>query len=333
MIVYDELYGKYQIEGVLEELINSPEVQRLKDIHMIGPSYLLNPLWNETRYEHSIGVMLLIKKLGGNIEEQIAGVLHDISHTVFSHVIDMVMKRNKEDYHEIIKEKYIENSTLPSILKKWGYGYTEILFDDSKWKILEQDAPLLCADRMDYTLREVYRYFGTSIKEIHSFLSNVSFEANQIVLQNVSDGEWFIKEYYKVVLDLFYNPTNMYGYEIMSKILSHSLQNKFLSPDDLMKTESEILTYLKSIHDEQLEVLFNEFYSDILFKEVTSEQDYDIYQKKKTRLIDPIVKIDSRLLPTSSCSEVARQMNEDAKNKSMNGVYLSLITNKKESIK
>lgn len=333
MIVYDELYGAYQIEGVLEELINSPEVQRLKDIHMIGPSYLLNSLWNETRYEHSIGVMLLIKKLGGNVEEQIAGLLHDVSHTVFSHVIDMVMKRNMEDYHEIIKEKYIESSSLPNILKKWGYNYTEILFDDSKWKILEQDAHLLCADRMDYTLREVYRYFGTNIKEIHNFLSNVSFEENQIILQNVSDGEWFIKEYYKVVLDLFYNFTNMYGYEIMSKILSHSLQNKFLTPDDLMKTESEILIYLKSIHDEQLEWLFNEFYSDIIFKEVTSEQDYDIYQKKKTRLIDPIVKIDSKLLPTSNCSEVARQMNEDAKNKSMNGVYLSLKIIKKESIK
>jgi HD superfamily phosphohydrolase len=114
MKIYDALYGEYQIDGVLEDLVNCPEIQRLKDIHMIGPSYLLNPLWNETRYEHSVGVMLLIKKLGGTIEEQIAGLLHDVSHTIFSHVIDMVMKKEMEDYHEEIKADYLKNSTIPN---------------------------------------------------------------------------------------------------------------------------------------------------------------------------------------------------------------------------
>ena len=328
MIVYDELYGEYQIEEVLEELIGSPEVQRLKDIHMIGPSYLLNSSWNETRYEHSIGVMLLIKRLGGSIEEQIAGLLHDVSHTVFSHVVDMVMERELEDYHEIIKENYVQNSTLPNILKKWNYDYKEILFDDRKWKILEQDFPLLCADRIDYTLREVNRYFGTSLKEIHTFLSNINFEENQIVLQNLSDGEWFIKQYYKVVLNLFYDPINMYGYEIMSKILTYSIHNKFISSDNLMKTESEILAYLQSMKDEQLTLLFQEFFSPVHLKVVSPEQTYDIYQKKKTRLVDPIVKIDSRLVPTSVHSETARVMNEEAKNKSAQGVFLAIEPSK-----
>ena len=36
----------------------------------------MNPNWNVSRYEHSIGVMLLIRLLGGRIEEQIAGSLN-----------------------------------------------------------------------------------------------------------------------------------------------------------------------------------------------------------------------------------------------------------------
>ena len=326
MKIYDELYGEYQLEGVLIELINSPEVQRLKDIHMIGPSYLLNPIWNETRYEHSVGVMLLIKKLGGSLEEQIAGLLHDISHTIFSHVIDTVMKRKSEDYHELIKEDYLRTSTIPQILSKWGYDYKALLLDDSQWKILEQEAPLLCADRMDYTLREVRRYFGTELEAIHRFLSDLRFEKDELVLRHISSGEWFVEQYYKVVLELFYNPLNMYGYEIMSHILAYAMKEQYLNHDDLMKTETEVLTDLKKIKDDTLVMLFNKFFSPVELKVVTPSETYDIYQKKKTRLIDPIVQMDGKKQPTSTYSKKAHQMNEQALAKSNQGVFVAVVT-------
>jgi HD superfamily phosphohydrolase len=34
--------------------------------------------------------MLLVRRLGASLEEQIAALLHDVSHTAFSHVIDSV---------------------------------------------------------------------------------------------------------------------------------------------------------------------------------------------------------------------------------------------------
>ena len=78
MFIYlkDYLYGEYIVEPVIEEVINTKEVQRLKNIHQGGASYLVNPNCNVSRYEHSIGVMLLIRLLGGRIEEQIAGSLN-----------------------------------------------------------------------------------------------------------------------------------------------------------------------------------------------------------------------------------------------------------------
>ena len=166
MIVEDILYGSFEIEEILVALISSEEIQRLKDVHMAGPAILINSAWNETRYEHSIGVMLLIKKLGGTLEEQIAGLLHDISHTAFSHVVDLVLYNETDDYHEQIKARLIEQSLIPTILKQHGFDYKKLLFDDEKWHLLEQKAPLLCCDRIDYTLREVYRYFSVPLKEI-----------------------------------------------------------------------------------------------------------------------------------------------------------------------
>lgn len=61
MIIKDILYGEFQVEDIFEILINTKEIQRLKKIHQGGASFLVNPKLNITRYDHSIGTMLLIR--------------------------------------------------------------------------------------------------------------------------------------------------------------------------------------------------------------------------------------------------------------------------------
>ncbi len=39
--------------------------------------------------------MMLVNRLGGSLEEQIAALLHDVSHTAFSHVIDYVLEQKR----------------------------------------------------------------------------------------------------------------------------------------------------------------------------------------------------------------------------------------------
>ncbi|KAG2387733.1 hypothetical protein C9374_001327 [Naegleria lovaniensis] len=77
-------------------------VSRLSKIHQAGAAWLWNvSTWNVTRLEHSIGVMLLIRKLKPlDLEQQLAGLLHDISHTAFSHVIDYMLLNDTDDFHE-----------------------------------------------------------------------------------------------------------------------------------------------------------------------------------------------------------------------------------------
>ena len=62
MFIYDEIYGEFEVDKVLEELILSRPVQRLKEIHQGGASYLVNEKWNVTRFDHSIGTMLTTKQ-------------------------------------------------------------------------------------------------------------------------------------------------------------------------------------------------------------------------------------------------------------------------------
>lgn len=88
-------------------------------------------------------------------------------------MIDYVFDNEDESYHEEIFSSVVKNSEIPAILAKHGYNYEDILLDDSKWTLLERSAPELCADRVDYTLRDMYTYGYISLEEVHRFLEDI----------------------------------------------------------------------------------------------------------------------------------------------------------------
>ncbi|MFH7830666.1 HD domain-containing protein [Bacillus luti] len=324
MLISDVLYGEFEIDQVLEELIVSKPVQRLKGIHQNGASYLMNEKWNVMRFDHSVGAMLLIKKLGGSVEEQIAGLLHDVSHTAFSHVIDYVFDNDNESYHEEIFSSVVKNSEIPAILAKHGYNYEDILLDDSKWTLLERSAPELCADRVDYTLRDMYTYGYISLEEVHSFLEDVIEVDGKMVLQNIEIAEWFTKTYYKEVIDFFTKPMNIYGNDMLAKTLKLALHKKVIHADDFLLEDEELIVKLQRCNDLEVEALLRKVHPNVEVKE--DRNDYDLYQKNKVRLIDPLLLFEGEVVPASAVSENIRKMSEIAYEQAVRGMYVKVIS-------
>ncbi|MFO3790432.1 HD domain-containing protein [Bacillus mojavensis] len=325
MEINDVLYGRHQIDGVLEELIKSAPVQRLKGVYQGGASFLVNPKWNVTRYEHSIGVMLLIKRLGGTIEEQIAGLLHDVSHTAFSHVIDFVFKNEAEDYHENIFQQVIDQSEIPGILKKHGYDADDLLLNDTRWTLLEQPAPELCADRIDYTLRDMYQYRQITLREAEIFLDHLVVRNGRVFPNGIETAEWFVRVYYKEVIDFFMNPVNVYGYEYLAQTLKAALKHNVIAAEDLLKTDQEVLGILHSSENDEVLRLLEKIHPHILVKE--DDIHYDFHRKTKMRLIDPTIFFHNEWITSSSVSEHIRKMGEAAYRKAKKGVYVKVIEN------
>ncbi|KAA0765595.1 HD domain-containing protein [Bacillus sp. SH5-2] len=324
MIITDVLYGEFEVDPVVEDLIVSKPVQRLKGIHQNGASYLVNENWNVTRFDHSVGVMLLVKKLGGSVEEQIAGLLHDVSHTAFSHVIDYVFGNENESYHEEIFSSVVKNSEIPAILAKYGYNYENILLDDSKWTLLERSAPELCADRVDYTLRDMYTYGYISLEEVHRFLEDVIEVDGKMVLQNIEIAEWFTETYYKEVIDFFMEPMNIYGNDMLAKTLKLALHKKVIHADDFLLGDDELIVKLQQCNDPEVEALLRKVHPNVAVKE--DRNDYDLYQKNKVRLIDPPVFRAGKVVPSSVVSENIRQMSDTAYEKAVRGMYVKVIS-------
>ena len=326
MILRDDLYGEYEVEAVIEELVNSLAFQRLKRVHMAGPAYLVNPLWNETRYEHSVGVMLLIRRLGGSLEEQIAGLLHDISHTAFSHTVDIALKIKEDNYHEKIKDKVVANSDIPKILKRYGYNSEELLGDDSRFSLLEKELPALCCDRLDYTLREIHRYYNVDLDSIWQFIKTLEYRNNEICINNLESAEWFSEMYNLIVLDFFYHPLGVVSNVIMAKAIQLGLENQVISEHDLMLTDDELLEKLKNSHNLEIERLIKKFSKPMQIKIAENPEDSHVHLKLKPRIIDPTVLIKNQCFKSSMKSEKVRKMKDKAIEISYQGIYL-YVTN------
>src|ERR1700735_4222766 len=92
--------------------------------------------------------MILVQRAGGSVCEQAAALMHDVSHTAFSHVADFVFGGQKS-YREEKRREWMAQSDIPAVLSRHGVDWTDFL-DDERFPLLEQPSPRLCADRLDY---------------------------------------------------------------------------------------------------------------------------------------------------------------------------------------
>ncbi|MEN2257288.1 HD domain-containing protein [Paraclostridium benzoelyticum] len=321
--IVDYIYGEFELEDVLIELINCDALQRLKNIHQVGATYLIKEELNVNRFEHSIGVMLLIRLLGGSLKEQIAGLLHDISHTAFSHVIDFVFDNSDEDYHELIFDEVVINSKIPYILNKYGYDFKEILENEEQWTILERKAPRLCADRVDYTLRDMYKYGFTNKNEINEFLKNIQVLDGEIVTNDIESARWFLELYYTEVIDFFMNPINGYSYDKLSKAIKIAIDENELNLKDMLKTDNEVIDILNKYENNKIKSLMKSLNKNVKLR--INEDKYDIFIKGKTRLIDPGVSIGGKVYSLSELDNNVELINKKAKAKMEKGVYIEIL--------
>ncbi|WP_129714077.1 HD domain-containing protein [Pedobacter sp. SYP-B3415] len=245
--VNDLLYGSIELPQVFKELLETAALKRLGGIHQSGAIFLVNPDVRHTRLEHSIGVALLIRMLGGSEEEQIAGLLHDVSHTAFSHVADYVFERESEDYHEKIFAQVLHDSEIPAVLEKFGYSLERQLSGD--FSILEQPLPNLCADRLDYTLRDALYAGIIGRGEAGEFLKSCTVHDGRIMVEDEQKANWINVVFDRLNNGFFMHPLYMYANKKMAVLIRQFIDNGQLTEADLLKDDTHLLNKIRSTVD------------------------------------------------------------------------------------
>ncbi|MCX3266440.1 HD domain-containing protein [Pedobacter agri] len=240
----DFLYGKLEFPQIFAELLETDAVKRLSGIHQSGAIFLVNPDICHSRLEHTIGVTMLIKKMGGSELEQIAGLLHDVSHTAFSHVGDYVFDHVDEDYHEKVFAEVIYRSEIPDVLLKYGYNVNQILY--GTFDILEQPLPLLCADRLDYTLRDAVHGGIISRQSAREFLSAVVLSDGKIAVTKDDQVKWINEVFEKLNNEVFKLPLHLYANGKMAELIRSFLKKGLLKESDMFKTDTLLLNKIRT---------------------------------------------------------------------------------------
>ena len=172
----DPVHGFISVpKNVIMDLVQTPEVQRLRRIRQLGVGHLVFPGAEHTRFNHALGAMALMQDALANLtekgtpvrpEEQTAALavalLHDVGHGAFSHTLE----------HELIEDFSHEDMSrvLLTDLNERMDGALDLalaMFDDT------YDRPFfhqlvssqLDMDRLDYLRRDSF-YTGVAEGEV-----------------------------------------------------------------------------------------------------------------------------------------------------------------------
>lgn len=322
MVYQDPVYGKFEItEPVILELLASKPLKRLKKISQHGAT-VYNKEYKKrviTRFEHCLGVYLLLKRFNASLEEQIAGLLHDVSHTVFSHVIDVIFPSDEHDYHEKFHRQIITKSEAPKVLKKYKIDPEKVL-EEENFPLLERRLPALCADRLDYFLREVGMFFDY---EVESALDNLAVIRNHLVFIKKKEALKFAKYFLKMNYAFWANPFQEFLYHLLAKAMREAINKEYLTEADFFTTEEEVLDKLKRIKNplirQKLKLMERAEEKNLII----SRKAPGIRIKSKIRVIDPLVLVEGQTKRLSTLDKKFAKFAHDYREKRTKPYWVS----------
>lgn len=241
MLIHDRLYGSVTItEPVLLDLLNTQALRRLAGVLQHGVSAQVGVTSRTSRQEHSIGAMLLVRRLGADLPEQIAALLHDVSHTAMSHVIDYLFARhNSQSYHDERKEWFVAQSDIPAVLTRYGYDWHALLHE-ADFPLLEQPAPALCADRLDYFLRDGYDLGIVDQTTIAHILHHLRVVDGRMVIDDVTAARHLAYGFLAADDASWSNFREVGLYELTAHALRLALAKGLIAERDLWDTDETL---------------------------------------------------------------------------------------------
>ncbi|MDQ2049367.1 HD domain-containing protein [Natronolimnohabitans sp. A-GB9] len=162
--IKDSVHDHIRIDGVAEDLLDTPALQRLRNVRQLGTVSLVYPSANHTRFEHSLGVYHLaceaLEYLGvsGRQAERVhaAALLHDIGHGPFSHNLESLTYRRTGRYHDDVHD-VLENGDVGTVLREHDLEperVADLIAGEGRFGQLVSGE--LDVDRMDYLVRDAH---------------------------------------------------------------------------------------------------------------------------------------------------------------------------------
>jgi len=310
--IQDTVHGSVKFSGPFLELIDCPELQRLRGIKQLGLTNLVFPGANHTRLEHSIGAYHVAEKMSQQLELEedenntvkAAALLHDVGHAPFSHTLEFIIENQNDKDHmdvtqELIKgERKIEDRdypTIPEILEDHGIDPEKVAelikekpdhvkitdfnvheeqgyFGEERY-MYQMIHGSLDVDQLDYLLRDSH-YTGAAhgIIDMERLIQTVEIFNGDLV---VSKGGVAAVEGMLVARGLMYSSVYFHKTaRIAELMLAKAVDKMEKMPDDFFEmSDDEFLAYLRERGGFQKEIVERLKYRRLYKKCLTLDRD------------------------------------------------------------
>ena len=111
-VINDAIHGQFKLEGVAQDLLSTPEMNKLSHIKQLGLAHLVFPGAHHTRFEHSLGASHIAGRMADSLSLddidadtlRVAAMLHDVGHGPYSHTLEHILaERGGMDHMEVTK--------------------------------------------------------------------------------------------------------------------------------------------------------------------------------------------------------------------------------------
>jgi hypothetical protein len=292
----DRVYGQMSVDDPrILSLIACPTFQRLKGIKQAGPSAFAFPFKTVTRFEHSLGVYVLLRSLNADLREQVAGLLHDISHTAFSHAVDFVYTSEEQNHHEQLKHTFLERPDIVTALKSLRFTPDDF-YDDAIYPLLERPLPWLCADRFDYFCRDGLACGVLEPGDASAFRAHLTVIEGTLVFTDASVARRAVERFAVMNRDWWASATESYIYNEFADALREGFRLGVLGKSDLLADDTHVLACLESAHSP----LINEKLDHVVHFRPERLGGFRPRITPKVRWIDPPVQVGTGFAPLSA---------------------------------
>ena len=290
----ETLWGKEIIEDPMTiELIESSPFQRLKSIDQHGIISYCNQTPTFNRFDHSVSVYALLKRYQASYPEQIAGLLHDLSHTVFSHVGDYLFMTSLEGqaYRDKIQAWYMQEVGIGKILNNYGYTIQDVLDDNPLFQCLEQPLPDLCADRIEYILHTAKVFGLISQDRIEELLRALKFENNRWYFDQLDQARKLADFSLHFTQNFWGDLCNSLCNEWFAKALKIALEEHIISLNDIhFSTDLKVLDLLHACTNSSIKNLISLCWNHAFSYNFIHTEAEKIHITPKFRGVNPWVK-------------------------------------------
>ena len=288
------------IPAPLREMAQAPSLQRLRQVGMnCGCEYTSVPMFRrpETyhRYEHSLGVALIVWRFTGDLAQTAAGLLHDIATPVFAHVVDFVRGDylRQEATEAGTRECIAADAQLVGTLSRYGLTVDDVC-DYHRYPIADNDSPRLSADRLEYTLGNIVHYGFDTAENAMALYRDLTVLTNEEEMPEIGFAhEEQAVRFAELSLrcsKLYVSPEDRYAMQRLSEILRTALAEGVLTPAMLYSTEPEVIRVMEA-HPATARAWrdFRDLRAVRLTREPAGERQPRIVPAKK-RSIDPLIR-------------------------------------------